>query len=340
MSQLSGRVLVVDDDMERLTAVSEALRAKGHEVHAFSGGAEARASLGPGNPHLDVVIATADVANELDELRRQGSRNAAWILRADPKAQPPQRGMFIASLPVDASPSAVTETVAAAMFIRRPKKAPMPTRGSMAPSTPEPTSTTKQEPRIDRAPSHELRSSPVAAHVPKPPHIEQLFPEESLEDERKKEEQESAPSHDETSKTRCIGVVARDAKIVRRLCESFEEAGLSARGFISARTALDVVSHQHFHGLVVEERLDELDAGAFANRIAAKLGARTPRIVVLARPETHIDEPAVTARVRAPATPAAILETLLQSLDETERQQPTQDETHRSNDVDAEVVQC
>ncbi len=324
MSQFSGRVLVVDDDMERLTAVSEALRAKGHDVQAFSDGAEARASLGAESPHVDVVIATADVASELDELRRQGSRNAAWIVRADPKAPPPPRGLFIASLPVDASPNAVTETVAAAMSIRRPKKygrAAIPTRSSGTP-----TSVAKQaSPHIEREPSYDIEQAPS-----------EELPEEA---EEQKEELEVAPlTRADESGVRCVGVIARDAKIVRRLCESFEEAGLSARGFISARTALDVVSHQHFHGLVVEERLDELDAQDFAHRVAAKLGTRTPRIIVLARPETHIDEPAITALVRSPATPSAILEALLQSLEELER--PTQEAAHRSNDIDAEVVQC
>lgn len=302
MSQISGRVLVVDADMGRLSAVSEALREKGHEVHAFARGAEARASLGPGSLHLDVVIATADVASELDEFRKQGSRGAAWILRTDPKTSPPQRGLFIASVAIDASPSAVTETVAAAMFIRRPRKhvrATPPLLRSIEPSAsprliPKVEPDTDQEVPCDAGPSPEEHDGPQDEDV---------------------DARDTIPEPEEVSKERCVGIVARDAKVVRRLCESFEAVGLLARGFISARTAFDVVSHQRFDGLVLEEQLDELDARTLAARIAEKLGERAPRIVVLARPTSHIEEPCIAALVRAPATPDAIVETLLRSLD-------------------------
>ncbi|MDQ3035760.1 MAG: hypothetical protein M3Y87_25375, partial [Myxococcota bacterium] len=111
MPQTSGRVLVVDDDASRLGAVSEALREKGHEVHAFGAGAEAREWL-VGWPGIDVVLATAAVASELDETRRETARGAAWILRDVPSARSPEHGgKFIASVPFDASPRAVAETV-------------------------------------------------------------------------------------------------------------------------------------------------------------------------------------------------------------------------------------
>ncbi|WP_236515071.1 hypothetical protein [Sandaracinus amylolyticus] len=298
----------MDDDVTRLRAVSDALRARGHDVLAFPGVAEARAGLR--DVMIDVVVATAAIASTLDETRHERTRNASWVLRG--KAEPRLGPKFIASVAIDASPHAVAETVAAALMMRRPK---LPRPPSAIVAAPPPRIVPVRLPEPALAVAAPLPSATDAPALPTAP-----------SDEHARTAALDAPEPAATppvSAPRRVGVVARDAKMVRRLCETLDAAGMSTRGFTAARTAREVAMAVGFDALVLEEQLDGLDAVTVAARLALDLGARAPRIVVLARPESVLTEGAVHTIVRSPTTPEAILRAVVGTMDARELPAPT-----------------
>lgn len=314
-----GSVLLVDDDLARLRAVSEALRAQGHEVLAFADGAEAHVAL-PGTP-IDVVVATAVTASLLEEARREPTRNAAWVVRGS--AGGAQRARFIASVAIDASPRIVADAVAAALMMRRPRSTP-PSTPVYTP--PDPVVRRLAEPAERFVPR---RVEPAPYAPPPPPPVEAPPPVEVAP--------AAAPA---PSAHRRVAVVARDAKTVRRLCERFEASGMLARGFTAARTARDVAMTAPFDAIVVEEQLDGLDGPTLAARLTADLGERAPRVVLLAQPASVVSEPAITTVVRSPTTADAILEALVRTLDAPRAAPPEEpaDDTLATDELDAEEL--
>ncbi|WP_157068830.1 response regulator [Sandaracinus amylolyticus] len=302
----SGFVMLVDDDPTRQGAVSDALRAAGHHVLAFRDAAEARAGLR--DVKIDVVVATAANASTLDEARHDATRHASWVLRGRPEARLAPK--FVASLALDASPRVVAETVAAALAMRRPRPAG-------APSAVAATKVARPEP---------VRS--VAAPLPSPARIPTPVPPKAAPPpERAPTEPVAVPAPvtaPPLAAPRRVGVVARDATMVRRLCETLDAAGLSARGFTAARTARDVAMTAGFDALVLEEHLDGMDAATVAARLAVDLGEDAPRIVVLAGADSVVTESAVHTIVRSPTTREAILRAVVGTMDarERERAQP------------------